>query len=245
MTLSDEVSETFSATHHAVLFALISRQVTEHAGKDKGASIIRQGVRWYGEQRGKRMALRARANGHKLTMDNYLTYGEWRTSEREIESEIIETTPNLRNRVTICPWHNAWGDNNLMAHGALYCLEIDKALVRGFNPKLIVEVRDTLSGGGNFCEFVFHNTHDTKLGFWQEQLSKLRKKLKPGISPLMDWDYHLGHLYKTMREVVIRDLGDSGQTAMSTALSEFATRYGKEAAQTVKSYAATDFNVLP
>ena len=53
----------FTATHHALLFAWISRAVINAVGEEKGEGIIRKAVVKYGMQRGKRMAMRAKANG--------------------------------------------------------------------------------------------------------------------------------------------------------------------------------------
>jgi len=63
MNLSkDEIR--FTAQHHALLFTCMSKSVIMQAGEKDGAQIIRNAVRKYGEQRGLRMALRAKKNGH-------------------------------------------------------------------------------------------------------------------------------------------------------------------------------------
>ena len=67
--------EGFSEAQHALLFAWISRAVMETVGEQKGQEAIRKAVLRYGTQRGKRMALRARANGDPLNMLNYMAYG--------------------------------------------------------------------------------------------------------------------------------------------------------------------------
>ena len=66
----------FTAQHHALLFTSISREVINNIGEKNGEKLIRKAVRKYGQQRGKRMALRAKKNGHDLTVANYFAYGE-------------------------------------------------------------------------------------------------------------------------------------------------------------------------
>jgi hypothetical protein len=68
MTTENNVS--FTPTDHALLFAWIGREVVQRVGEEKGEAIMRKAVARYARQRGQRMALRAQANGHALTMTN-------------------------------------------------------------------------------------------------------------------------------------------------------------------------------
>ena len=231
---TDEIRAPFSATHHALLFAWISREVLQHTPQEQGEMVIRKGIRRYGEQRGRRMALRAQANGHALTMANYMAYGEWRAAEGEMGRKLNDESPHVRAFVRKCSWHTAWRDHDLMAYGRLYCLEIDEALVRGFNPELRLDVNSTQTNGDPCCEFVYHDANPGRA-----------KPATPGDTALMPWDYHAGHLYKTVGEVVIEELGRVGREALDAALAEFARCYGEEAGSVVSAYWDTDFNRLP
>jgi hypothetical protein len=62
---------------------------------------------------------------------------------------------------------------------------------------------------------------------------------------VMPWDYHLGHLYKTIREEVIDELGEVGAEAIHLAMAEFAREFGEDAAKIVLSFTETDFDSLP
>ena len=64
----------FTAQHHALLFTSISREVINNIGEKNGEKLIRKAVRKYGQQRGKRMALRAKKNGHDLTVANFVKF---------------------------------------------------------------------------------------------------------------------------------------------------------------------------
>jgi hypothetical protein len=224
----------FTATHHALLFAWISRAVLQRTGEAQGEAVIRAAVRHYGAQRGRRMALRAEASGHPLTMTSYMTYGEWRAGDDEMAREITRIEPHLRAVMNDCPWHEAWAEHNLMAYGRLYCLEIDEALVRGFSPNLRLDVNCTRTNGGPYCEFVYHDVNPAAAA-----------DIEPPEDAVMPWAYHLGHLYKAMHEVVVRELGPMGEEAIGAALADFAARYGEAAAQIITAYRDTDFNRLP
>jgi hypothetical protein len=232
----------FSPKHHALLFAWISKAVHDRVESDEAEVIIKKAVRRYGEERGGRMALRAKANGHKLSMLNYLAYGEWRAEPGASQQEVVERTPRANIHVRRCPWHEAWREYDLLDYGKLYCQEVDEALVRGFNPDLRIEVRRALSEGESYCDFVFHETNLTLLNSF---LLRYRQVVRPGKRAVMPWDYHLGHLFKTMGEVVGEELGQLGLAAMDAALKNFTETFGKEAGEAIEAYSVTDFNYLP
>lgn len=225
------IARSFTARHHALLFAWLSRAVVERVGAEQGEKVIRKAVRRYGEQRGRRMALRAEADGEPLTMFNYFVYGEWAPAPGDkTRQEMVETVPHARSRVYQCPWHTAWVDHDLLPYGRLYCLEVDEALVRGYNPDLQLDVLSTLSSDGDCCEFLFYEAHLTET---------------PVKGSVMPWDYHLGHLFTTIKEVVVEELGQTGQDAINAGLADFAARYGREAAEAVTAFSGTDFWQLP
>jgi hypothetical protein len=240
--MTDQGKDHFSPRHHALLFAWISKAVFERTDEKEARAIIRKAVRRYGEERGGRMAMRAKANGHKLSMINFMTYGEWRAAPGEQVQEVIAKTPHFVAHVQKCPWHAAWVEEGLLPYGHLYCLEVDEALVRGFNPELRIEVNGTLSQGEGHCEFVFQGAN---LGLINTLLMGYRRSVKPADSGVMPWAYHMGHLYSTMSDVIGEELGEMGVEVMETAMQNFSEAFGDEEAQMVKAYEGIDFTKLP
>jgi hypothetical protein len=230
-----------TATHHAMLFALMSRAAIQTTGETEGERVIRQAVRIYGEQRGHRMALRATANGHPLTMANFLAYSEWALDRGATDLRVVAKVPHAKVHIGKCPWHRIWTENDLLSYGRYYCLEIDSALVRGFNPELKLDVNESLSAGQSRCEFIFH---DANLTLRNYLVTAYRKLVKPGKTCRMPWDYHCGHLYKTVGDTIIHQLDSTGREAVETALAEFAETCGQAAAHTVAAFKDTDFNKL-
>ena len=57
-----------------LLFTSISKEVIDKIGEKNGEKLIRKAVRKYGQQRGKRMVLRAKKNGHDLTVANFVKF---------------------------------------------------------------------------------------------------------------------------------------------------------------------------
>lgn len=234
--------EKFTATHHALLFAWISKAVIEAVGEKDGESTMRKAVIRYAMQRGRRMALRARANGHELTMDNYIAYVEWKPPKGEMEQKLVQRSPHADIHVFKCPWHTAWKDNNLMAYGRYFCMEVDKALVKGFNKDLRIDVNSTQPNDGTHCDLVFY---DAQLKGGKMASLIYKKLIRPGKNAIMSWEYHCGHLYKTISEVLIEELGERSMSMLDKAMKDFAKRYGEYSVDVVKSYMNTDFNELP
>lgn len=235
--------DAFTPAHHGLLMAWISRQVCQRVGPVKGEMLIRKAIRRYGEERGSRMARRALSYGKELSMVNYLIFGEWVAARGEVQQRLEPNNHNnLRMLVERCPWHAAWMQDDLVEYGSLYCQEIDLALLRGFNPELHLDVLKTQTNDHQACDFVFHGT---PLNLSTNLALLVGKKLSPGKQVILPWEYHTGHLYKTMSEVIAVELGQAGQEAAEAALAEFADRFGAKAAQLVHSHLQTDFTTLP
>jgi hypothetical protein len=232
----------FTATHHAVLFALLSRSVITHLGAERGEQVVRQAVRLYGEQRGHRMALRAQRDGEPLSMLNFMAYGEWQTGPGEFEQRLGETVPDARSFVTRCPWSQAWMENDLLQYGRLYCLEIDLALARGFNLALRLEVLSTQSNDLRPSEFVYHAANLTPQNLAILDQKKAANQLNGGV---LSWEYHAGHIFAAVKSTLLEESVAEAQTILQEALAAFAQRYGDEAVRAVLAYQSVDFTLLP
>ncbi len=220
-----------SEKHHAILFALLARGVIHQFGQEVGEAVMREAVRRYGEQRGRRMAQRAVRDRQPLNLSTYLRYGEWRSETGEGRSILKKQGENLLNQVQVCPWNNAWLEGDLQKYGRLYCLEIDAALARGFNPDAWLEIRRTLSNDGEACEFIFHQ-------------AVLPVEKVPEERRVMPWGYHCAHLYYTCLEVLKNSFGEAGRQAAENALDEFKDRYENIALEEIQRYASSDFEAI-
>ncbi len=235
-------SPQFAARAHALLFASIARAVLQALGPEEGAALIRAAVRTYGEQRGRRMALRARANGHRLSVANYFVYGEWQVPPGEMEFAFTAKKPHARLNVARCPWFAAWQAEGLLKYGRIYCQEVDGALVRGFNPDLVIEVKATRTNDDLPCNFLFKDANLTIL----KQLGLLyRKKINPGHRVIMPWDYHTGHLYDTLAATFEEGLGNGAAVVMEAALQTFAAIFSREHVTVLENFRGMDFDGLP
>ena len=231
----------FTASHHALFFACVAKSVIKETGEEKGEALIRKAVREYGEQRGKRMALRAEKFGYGLTMDNYFAFGEWEVTKSDMDFKLTEKNPHARLIVYKCPWYETWEQKNLLDYGQYFCKEIDAALVRGFNPSLVLEVNSTQTNDKKPCDFLFK---DAGLSFFKLLGLAYKKKIRPGRKCIMPWEYHTGHLSKTLGEVIRQELVNKADEIMENALNDFAVYYGRKCIKILKKYQKTDFEQI-
>jgi hypothetical protein len=136
----------------AKLFAQVTKVVVDVYGEE-GKDVIREGVRTFGEERGKGIAERASHMGKPNTIENYLSnYDMGRSDLFEYESifkpELIEQT------FTKCPFGQQWADDNMHEFGILYCQMIDPAIAKGYNPEFEVE-HDQFVLKEGICHFNF------------------------------------------------------------------------------------------
>lgn len=227
--MTDETTRELKAAHHALLFAEIAAAAVDAAGVEAGESAVRKAVRRYGEERGRRMALRAHADGAPLSLATFLEYGEWAPSPGEMTQTATETDGDVIVEVLKCPWHTAWETTGMINAGRLYCLEIDAALVRGFNPECEIRIASTRPNTGENCRFRFRNAR-------RSRSAKGRK---------MPWAYHCGHLLRTMAETLAQELGSTGREAVAAGLAAFRRRAGDDATRCVQIASRLDFSRLP
>jgi hypothetical protein len=230
-----------TAKDHALLFGYLARAVIEVMGEKEGGNLLRQAIRRYGHQRGRRMAQRAQANGDSLDMFNFLAYGEWRANADENEQSSKSVGPHFETRVTKCIWNTTWEENELLAYGHYYCLEIDAALVRGFNPNLNIEIRSTLSSKMPSCHFIFHQVNMTP-----ERAARLgAKKAELENTAVMPWTYHCAHLLHAIETTLTDTHLGKGDQAKKAGLAAFEAHVGTDVLRGISSLSTTDFDFVP
>ena len=225
--------------HHAMLFAWIAREAVGRFGAG-GEGAILNGVRTYGEQRGRRMRLRAQADGHPNNLIGYLLYGELNFADAENAFAFVHRRPYLKVQADRCSWNTIWTERDVLAYGRLYCQEIDTAILRGYNSDFDFEVEGTMTGGAPCCTFHYRSEG---LGI-RNLLRYAIGKRRVGSRAIQPWDYHAGHLYKTLRDTLGAEFGETGEQAVAAALQTFGQAYGEEMAQAVRSFEDTDFNQI-
>ncbi len=231
------MSVKFQAGHQALLFAWTAKSLFACCGEKEGDLILADALKIYGNQRGRRMALRAQANGDDLSFWNYLAYQEWSVPAGQIKKKINLKSDHLNAQFLKCPWVETWRENDLLDYGKYFCKYVDNALFEGFSPAINMQLRSNRSSGSDCCDFHFP---DEKMSFKSALISGYKKMKHANTMP---WEYHTGHLYWTLKRHLDKALGDN--TIMQEALGCFNERFGAEAVKTVLSYEGENFDALP
>lgn len=228
-----------SASHHAMLFAYIAKEIIDAFG-GKGEEAVLAGVVRYGEQRGRRMALRTVADGNPLDVENYLVYGEWEAFPGQMDLRFPAYEPEVHMENHKCPWHTEWNRRGLLDYGCYYCREVDAALARGYNG-MTLKLLANRALGDECCDFVFE-----ECGIPAERMEVFAKKrARLGNKAKMPWEYHVGHLYSAMLWAASDAFGAEGVQAIARAMKEYQREYGKAAYELVLQYADVDYDVMP
>ena len=181
------------------------------------------------------MAQKAIRDGEPLTAATYLRYGEWVNTE-EIRAqgdanraEVLEEGKTYIKQVTRCPWNlqfNAMGEKEL---GNLYCRYIDESIAAGFSKQFHYRVPRNLNQGVP-C---FHIIEQAGI---KGPLGEKRKEYLKGF------DYHCADLYYAFLRAAKAIFQEEGEEAGKAVFNSFREVYGDEMAESLESFAGTDFS---
>jgi hypothetical protein len=136
----------------AKMFAHISKAVVDRFGEE-GREAVMEGVRTFGEERGRDIARRAVVVGEPNGIDNYLPNYDMGRSEL-FEYETLFHPNEIEQTFTKCAFAEQWKKDGMEEYGILYCHMIDPAIARGFNPNFEV-VHDQYILREGVCHFRF------------------------------------------------------------------------------------------
>ncbi len=210
--------------HHAVMFALLSKNIIEQYD-EKGKEAILKAMTKYGNERGARMAQNALKNGDELTVMTSQAYGEWKPDyEGQMVFGRLRSKPTLRTFISKCAWCEAWKKHDLLTYGKYYCVNVDNAVFQGFRSDFVCSpVSDSLSFGGERCDFD-----------WGEPLSDQDlvnldiKKKELGTTCMKDFNFHTAHLLQSISQTLLDVLGEKAQVAVDKSIEQFGDKFGKD-----------------
>jgi len=220
--------------HQADVIIAFYRQLADHHG-DRGIAIFRKASEMYGENRGRRMALKALRDGHALDFDSYFSYGEL-IVQPELNIDEMTAEPGLVKEVSMrCPWSEEFLAQGCRDCANTYCRLIDTALVRGFNHALRIEVLRNMHDEEN-CVFLYRDK-----AIHAGTLDAQEKLFRPGQNEKRPMEFHCAELYHMYRRVVELTLGDQAQAVIDGARAFLLAQQGQEFLDCMDSYAEHDF----
>ena len=138
--------------HLMRLLAAVAREAETEFG-EKGLEMVERAVARFGEERGNRIAQTAKDAGKPLTLMNFFLFSDLVTTGHEIVPELVDGEFHVR--VNKCSLADRLTELGLEQYGKHYCIPIDLATLRGYNPKLEIEIKSQLTSGADCCLFVY------------------------------------------------------------------------------------------
>lgn len=136
----------------ARMFAHITREV-ERACGEQGVAAVRAGVQSFGEERGRAIAARAKAEGHAADARHYLScYDMPRSGYFHSDDNISEAC--VEQHFDKCIFAETWMRDGCEQWGIHYCEIIDPAIAHGYN-EVFTCVHDKHFFKDGCCHFEF------------------------------------------------------------------------------------------
>ena len=230
----------YTARDHAYVYGIIAQEVMKAC--PDGAHILEEAIKTYGLQRGSRMGQTADAYGDPRTMQMYMAYGEWAPAPGEMDIDVPEESPSAVWHVKKCPWSQEWAEQGMTDVGKLYCEFVDRELVHGIHPQLELGTGTTQTNGDDYCYFRWTGADMTA----EHKAENAEVAKKVGTVRLKTWAYHMGHIYKTMGEVLQKRAGEEVCRAVYAAADErLAARYGQDLVELMHAGLVLDYWTTP
>lgn len=224
--------------HHAWIVSDFYGELMKHYG-DMGIQVFRKASQTYGEERGRRMAYRALRDKKDLSFETYFAYGEYLSTSDFFEVEMKSKEGVVEERVTRCPWAEIFHKKNLKECGVVYCREIDRAIVRGFNPNLQMDTIST-QHESHCCQFYFRDSslHSNTLDRADAYGVENEKRL------VEDMNYHCAHVFKVLDQIISSVFGLDAEHIKIAVEESFVDEYGVDSFKEIKKRLGIDFTVL-
>lgn len=231
----------YTAKDHAYVYGVIAEELlAAYSGEED--ETLRECIQVYGLQRGSRMGQTCDAYGDKRSMQTYMAYGEWAPAPGEMEIDVPEESPSAVWNVKKCPWSQEWAEKDMNGVGKYYCKYVDRELVHGFRADLELETGTTQTNGDAYCYFKWIGADMTP----EHKAENAEIANKVGTVRLKTWAYHMGHIYKTMGEVIEKRLGTEARKVVYEKADErLAAYYGSEMVELMHAGLMLDYWVTP
>ena len=191
--------------------------------------LFRKCVQQYGEERGHRMAMRALRAGYPLDFNAYQACGEWASTRPELgDSRPGAPVPGMSHSLNYhCLWCETFRRRNAADIGRAYCAEIDRSIVRGFNPDMRFELRSTMHTG-DCCDFLF-GPYDPEI------------RLECPVGGVKDFRFHCAHMYHSFCHT-LRQCEPLASAVISAAQATLTEWHGPDFLAGMRTYSSEDFS---
>lgn len=231
----DSSMELFNEKTHACIAAGYYARLKQNFG-GRGINAFILATEYYAEQRGRRMAQRAIRDGKPLTYAVYQEYGEWEPTQYCIThscsnvSTVESWSPDMKLKITRCPWHAQFAEMGALEAGDVYCHHLDSAICRGFNPEIRYETPQNLNSSG-CCIQIIRNVN------FREGETHPRKK-----EYVQNFEYHCAHSFWSYAKICRSIFLSEGERTTAQVLDDLKEYYGQQFCDCLMKYRSTDFD---
>jgi hypothetical protein len=158
------------------------------------------------------------------------------------KTEINAYAPIYQTSVVRCGWYDTWRKYGLAKYGPIYCAEIDKNILFGFNPQLRLTMGKVLVNGDDCCCFQWIDCCFAEKAEFDGIMDK-RARLLPDIAK--GFLYQAGHLLSAMQRTICLEHGlIAGDTIIDRSLREYAEIFSEEKAELIHAQAQQNFLMI-
>lgn len=218
----------FDETVHTDIVIAFYRAMQKHLPPEQLQAVFLKCVQQYGEERGRRMAMRALQMGYALDFNAYQACGEWASTRPELsDSRPGEPIPGMSHSLNYhCLWCETFRARGASDVGMVYCSEIDRSIVRGFNPDMHFELRG-YAHTGECCDFVF-GPYDPAV-----RLARPEDGVK-------DFAFHCGHMYHSFCHTLVQSVPQA-ENICGAADATLRAWHGAGFGEIMSGFAYSDF----
>ena len=214
LEMSDGMKHFSEQKHHALMAALIYRQICRQCPENSG-EIIKKVVSDYGAARGRIARENTISMGDALTVANYMAYKSLRTPDGGFIENVLENGPDLITQVTKCCWIDTWKKYGLLDYGKMYCEHCDDEMMKAYNREITMEIPQLAEHDGkDTCVFIWR---DTQVSY--EELRAKKKLL--GNRFVLTWQQLTDHLVACAKASLDEVEDGLSNRIIDAALTEF------------------------
>ncbi len=144
------------------MFSVMVKFIFEKLGPEEGEELVRRAVEHFGRERGRRIAETVVAEGKEPTFKNWLIYTDIAGDNFGPKPRIVDG--DLVVDVGSCAFIEAAQKWGLADYAKYYCKYADYAILEGYNPDVLLKLKDRHSTGGDHCQFRYVMKEDNKKG---------------------------------------------------------------------------------
>ena len=144
------------------LFSSVAKFIIEKLGPEEGEALLKDAVEYFGNERGKHIAKRVKAQGLPLTFKNWLIYTDIDSTKNFRPIANVDNNDDFVVKIKHCTFYNSAEEWGLGEYAKIYCKYVDYAILRGYNPDVKLILKERQATGAKRCIFRYIMKEENK-----------------------------------------------------------------------------------